>query len=124
MQDTEPEGNNFWSNLDQLVVTCKWRIDRPRGAAHPRYPALVYPVDYGYLEETRSPDGGGIDIWVGSLPEKRINAIVCTVDMYKRDSEIKLLIGCTRQEIQQILQVHNDRLQSGILIERPTEKNI
>ena len=76
--------NGFWLNLDQLAATCAWRIDRPRGTPHPRYPSFVYPLDYGYLENTRSPDGNGIDLWVGSLPDKRVNAIVCTVDLVKQ----------------------------------------
>ena len=42
-------------------------------------------------------DGGGIDVWVGS-GEKTVDAIMCIVDMMKRDSEIKLLIGCTEEE--------------------------
>ena len=115
--------NSFWSNLDQLVATCKWHIDRPKGTPHPRYPSFVYPIDYGYLKDTLSPDGNGIDIWVGSLPDKRVNALVCTVDMVKRDSEVKLLIGCTPQEIQQILGVHNTGPQAAILVERLMEES-
>ena len=63
-------------------------------------------------------DGGGIDVWVGSLPERRLTALICTVDLEKYDSEIKLLLGCTPQEAQEILQVHNDASQAGMLIER------
>jgi inorganic pyrophosphatase len=28
---------------------------------------MIYPLDYGYLEITTSSDGGGIDVWFGSL---------------------------------------------------------
>jgi len=108
----------FWSRLDELVVTSKIQIDRPRGAAHPRYPSFFYPLDYGYLEDTRSPDGNGIDVWVGSLPDQKVTALICTVDMLKRDSEIKLLLGCTPQQAQEILGVHNTDFQSAMLIER------
>ena len=114
---------DFWLKLDKLVATCKINIDRPKGTSHPRYPSFFYPLDYGYLEDTRSPDGNGIDIWAGSLPEKKVTAIVCTVDLIKRDSEVKLLLGCTLQEAQIILGVHNTELQSAILIERPTGEN-
>ncbi len=114
--------DNFWSRLDELVAASQIQIDRPKGTPHPRYPSFFYPLDYGYLEDTRSPDGNGIDVWVGSLPDKKLNAIVCTVDKVKRDSEVKLLIGCTAQEMRQILDVHNSELQAAILIERPMEK--
>ncbi len=122
MSETMTVGKKFWSRLDELVAASKIRIDRPRGTAHPRYPSFIYPLDYGYLEDTHSPDGNDIDVWMGSLPDKKLNAIVCTVDKVKRDSEVKLLIGCTAQETQQILDVHNSGLQAAILIERPTEE--
>jgi inorganic pyrophosphatase len=111
--------NNFWQHLDQLVSTSQVVIDRPQGSHHPRYPELVYPYDYGYLENSRSMDGGGIDVWAGSLTGAGITAVICTVDLTKRDSEIKLLLGCTSQEAQEILRFHNDGSQAGLLIERP-----
>ncbi len=51
-------------------------------------------------------DGDGIDVFVGSDPGKRVDAIVCTVDLLKRDSEIKVLIGCTEEEKQAILRLY------------------
>ena len=63
-------------------------------------------------------DGAGIDVWVGS-GEKRIDAIICTVDLMKKDSEIKILIGCTEDEKQIIYQTHNEtEYMKGILIRR------
>ncbi len=62
--------DHFWQTLDTLVTESNLIIDRPRGSAHPRYPEYSYPLDYGYLRGTRSGDGDGIDMWVGSLPEK------------------------------------------------------
>ena len=115
-QDTD---TRFWTTLDDLVAACTLRIDRPRGTPHPRYPDLVYPLDYGYLEGTLSADGGGIDVWVGGLADKRVTAVVCTVDTVKRDSEMKILIGCTPQEAQVVLGVHNSDAQAGVLVERP-----
>ena len=109
----------FWATLDDLVAACTLRIDRPRGTPHPRYPDFVCPLDYGYLEGTQSADRGGIDVWVGSLAEKRVTAIVCTVDMVKRDAEMKILIGCTPQEAQVVLGCHDNNSQAGVLVERP-----
>ena len=108
----------FWASLDELVASSKVVIDRPQGSAHPRYPSLIYPYDYGYLENTTSADGGGIDVWVGSLPDKAVTALVCTVDLRKRDTELKLLLGCTSQEAQAILSHHNYCSQAAILVER------
>jgi len=63
-------------------------------------------------------DGSGIDVWVGS-GEKRIVAIMCTVDLMKKDSEIKILIGCTEEEMMKVYQTHNEtQYMKGILIRR------
>lgn len=113
--------NEFWRKLDILLSNSMIVIDRPKGKPHPRSPETIYPYDYGYLEGTQSGDGAGIDVWVGSQPERKITAIVCTVDMQKRDSEIKLLVGCTAEEAREIRDFHENGGQSALLIERPRE---
>lgn len=109
----------FWNAIDTLVSEGEIVIDRPKGSTHPKYPKLVYSLDYGYIKNTTSMDGGGIDVWRGSLPEKTVNAIICTVDLMKKDSEIKLLIGCTEAEIETVYAIHNrTEMMKGILIRR------
>ncbi|MCL2058207.1 MAG: inorganic pyrophosphatase [Oscillospiraceae bacterium] len=94
-------------------------IDRPKGSRHPKYPSIVYPVDYGYLENTSSMDGGGIDIWQGTAGGCGVDAIICTVDSLKRDSEIKILINCSEEEKQLVLEAHNNsEYMKGILIHK------
>lgn len=110
--------DEFWTAIDELVKNTEIVIDRPKGTAHPRYPDYIYKVDYGYLKETTSMDGAGIDVWVGTGGQK-IDAIICTVDLMKKDSEIKILIGCTEEEKQIIYQTHNEtEHMKGILIRR------
>ncbi len=108
----------YWQRLDELISTCEVVIDRPRGTAHPRYPTFIYPLDYGYLKDTQAGDGGEIDVWVGTLPEKRVTGIVTTVDMVKRDAEVKILIACSGEEAQVILDTHNTGPQSALLVMR------
>ena len=108
----------FWSALDSLVAQSEIVIDRPKGSAHPRYPDFIYEVDYGYLKNTSSMDGDGIDVWVGTAGTK-IDAIICIVDLMKRDSEIKILIGCTEEEKAIVYRTHNEtEFMKGILIRR------
>lgn len=110
--------NDFWDTLDTLVNSSEIVIDRPKGTAHPKYPDFIYKVDYGYLKNTSSMDDAGIDVWVGS-DKKQIDAIMCIVDLMKRDSEIKILIGCTEEEKQLIYQTHNESpYMKGIMIRR------
>ena len=109
---------DFWKALDELVSNSEIVIDRPRGSAHPRFPNFIYKVDYGYLKDTASMDGGGIDVWVGS-GEKKIDAIMCIVDLRKKDSEIKILVGCTEEEKLEVYKTHNEtQYMKGILIRR------
>ena len=76
------------------------------------------PLDYGYLAHTRGGDGSGIDVWAGSLPERRVTGAIVTIDALKRDTEVKLLIGCTRDEAEQALAYHNQGRQAGVLLWR------
>ncbi len=111
---------DFWLRLDEFVSSHRLVIDRPRGASHPRYPSLVYPLDYGYLEGTSGGDGAGIDVWRGSLVPARLVAVACTVDSRKRDAELKLLLGCTPEEMGIVERFHNECYDmSGVLVRRP-----
>lgn len=108
----------FWSYLEQLVCKHAVIIDRPKGSIHPHFGELIYPVDYGYLEGTTTLDSGGVDVWVGSSNIQTLEAILCTVDLNKCDVEVKILLGCTEDEIRQILQVTNSNSMRAILITR------
>lgn len=116
---TNTQNPEFWHLLDELVRNSEIVIDRPKGTVHPKFPDFIYKVDYGYLKDTSSMDGGGIDVWVGSKNDKEINAVICIVDMLKRDSEIKILIGCTEEELALVYETHNETdSMKGILIQR------
>ncbi len=71
----------FWAALDRLVEESEIVIDRPKGTAHPKFPDFIYKVDYGYLKNTSSMDGGGIDVWVGTDEGKRVGGVMCIVDL-------------------------------------------
>ena len=108
----------FWERLDELVASARLIIERPKGTAHPRFADMIYPLDYGSLAGTSGGDGQAVDVWLGSEPDRRLEAIVCTVDLAKNDVEVKLLLGCTSEEMKMILQFHNGGSQSAVLIER------
>jgi inorganic pyrophosphatase len=110
---------NFWDFLDRLIKSTRVRIDRPGGSRHLRFPEIKYPLDYGYLEGTTAADGGGIDVWMGVSRNYAITAIIVTVDLLKRDTEIKILLGCTEDEIQTILDFHNQKYMRAMLVRRP-----
>ena len=111
---------DFWTRMDNLIASQELVIDRPKGSTHPRYPDLVYPLDYGYLKFTSGGDGNEIDVWRGSIANGPLVGIVCTVDTKKKDAEIKLLIGCTEAEIGYVESVYNEHsYMAGVIIRRP-----
>lgn len=108
----------FWRVLEELVAGARIVIDRPAGTRHPRYPDMIYPVDYGYLEGTHASDGGGIDLWRGS-GSGGVVGIISTVDLDKRDAEIKILYNCTPHEVEVIHALMNTGGMGGLLSLRP-----
>lgn len=105
---------DFWQALDALLqAPSSLVIDRPRGFRHPRFTDFVYPFDYGYLEGTTSADGEGLDVWLGEaaagkpLPECRVMGVIASVDLDKRDGELKLLLDCTADEMARIEAIYN-----------------
>ena len=99
--------NEFWMILDKLIEENDIQIDRPKGSPHPKHANIIYPLDYGYIKNTVSSDSAGIDVWLGSLGTKKACAIISSVDLWKRDSEIKVLISCSYEEIELIYKHHN-----------------
>jgi inorganic pyrophosphatase len=106
----------FWQGVADLLASSEIVIDRPRGSRHPRYPDCIYPLDYGYLAGTQSGDGNEIDVWIGSLPERSLTAVICCYDALKRDMEVKLLLGCTPHEVEQVMQFQNSDMLSAITL--------
>lgn len=62
--------DSFWNAIDRIVSESKIIIDRPKGSVHPKFSDFIYRVDYGYLVNTSSMDGDGIDVWVGTDERK------------------------------------------------------
>lgn len=54
----EPE----YSSIIGTVV--KGKVDRPLGSSHPRYPKMVYPINYGYVDGVFAADGMEQDVYL------------------------------------------------------------
>ncbi|HEY7849089.1 MAG TPA: inorganic diphosphatase, partial [Ktedonobacterales bacterium] len=72
-------------------------LDRLRGSAHPRFPEMIYPLDYGYIPGTVGGDGAEVDVFVGSGDGGLVAALI-THDLGKGDRELKLLWNTTEAE--------------------------
>jgi len=116
------KSTDFWIYIDRLVANHPVVVDRPKISPHPRYPDITYPLDYGYLDGTTGADGDGIDVWIGSKGIQPPSAIVLTCDLIKKDIEIKLMLGCTREEIQTIMDFHNGHTMQANLVLRERDE--
>lgn len=113
---SQPGAPELFALLDDLARTAQVVIDRPRGSAHPRIPAAVYPLDDGYLDGTRSGDGEGIDVFVGTLVDAKVTGILVTADRIKRDAEIKVLLSGSPDEVEAASRFVRDILGLGGLL--------
>jgi len=67
-------------------------------------------------------DKNEIDVFVGEGDPSIINGIFCTIDMLKNDSEIKVVLGCSRNEINMINEfLNNSDYMKAIYIDRTSE---
>ena len=99
-------------------------VDRPLGSAHPDYPEMIYPVNYGYIAGIMAPDGEEQDAYILGVQEPvqqftgRIIAIVRRAD----DVEEKWVVYPTdmtfsKQEIAELIRFQEQYFQSEIIME-------
>lgn len=64
-------------------------------------------------------------MWRGSLSEPVCDAFICTIDLLRKDSEIKILIGYTDEEKDVILRLYNDsEYMKDAMIRRESEAKV
>lgn len=82
-------------------------VDRPLGSRHPRYPELIYPINYGYVAGVMGGDGEAQDAYVLGVDmpletfEGRVIAVIHRLD----DEEDKWGVApqghfCTAEDIE------------------------
>lgn len=109
----------FWQKLDTLLLASNFELKNEAGSKHPHYNNLIYPVNYGTLLDTLSPDQQGIAMYKGSISSHHVNAVVIAADILNKDVEIKFLVGCTALEEESILRFLNQTdFQKTVLIRR------
>ncbi len=87
-----------WGDWEWLIRTNGVHIDRPFASAHPAYPDIRYPLDYGYVRGASSNDGDEVDVFVGKARTGLVGLLV-THDRRKGDHELKLLFDCTPSDV-------------------------
>ncbi len=104
-----------WEYWEKAIRNNGISIDRPKGSRHPRYPDRVYPIDYGYINNTKGADNEEVDVFVGDTDSGLVGALF-TVDRVKNDKEFKFLWNVTKEEAKAALAFVNFGWQSGEII--------
>lgn len=85
-------------------------IDRPLGSKHPEY-HYVYPLNAGYVPDTKMPDGEELDVFVlgVSKPVESFTGECIAVIHRTNDNEDKLIIApegkkFTNKEIEKLVE--------------------
>lgn len=78
--------------LGKSVTIC---IDRPIGSAHPRYPDLIYPINYGYIPDLIGGDKEPQDAYLlgVSTPVEQMDGVVIGIIRRLNDREDKLVVA-------------------------------
>ena len=69
-------------------------VDRKLGTHHPKYKDMIYPINYGYIENTISGDGEEIDAYVidEKAPKDKINGLCIGILRRINDDDDKLIV--------------------------------
>lgn len=109
----------FWQKIDTLYLSSDVVIDKPKNSVHPEYTNLIYPVDYGYLQDALLGSDEKIHVYVGTRMSGKVDAILVCADILKKDMDVKFLVGCTKQEEREILNFLNQTdFQKSVLLRR------
>ena len=95
VQVDEPDYSNI------IGKTVKGTVDRPLGTSHPRYPEMIYPINYGYVDGVFAGDGAEQDVYVfgADKPLKNFEGKVIAVWHRFDDVEDKWIVSLNGEDI-------------------------
>lgn len=91
--ELEETRNKKYDNQEYLNKTITIKIDRPFGSKHPKH-NFIYPVNYGYIENTLAPDGEELDCYLLGIfePVKTYTGKCIAIIHRTNDNDDKLII--------------------------------
>lgn len=107
----------FWQKVDTIFLSSNVHIIRHKGEVHPQFKNLVYPTEYGHLDETGN--GNPISVYMGTKNHSEITGLIVAADILQKTIDVKLLLGCTEEEVNDVLHFLNQTdFQKTVLIRR------
>lgn len=79
---------------DMIGQNIKVYVDRPIGFIHPKHNDIIYPINYGYIEEIKAADDKYQDAYVLGIDEPVTNCVgkIYAVIERENDVEDKLIV--------------------------------
>ncbi|MBR6089849.1 MAG: GNAT family N-acetyltransferase [Anaerolineaceae bacterium] len=79
---------------DMIGKIVRVIVDRPMGSRHPSYPEIIYPVNYGFIEDIPGGDGEEQDAYILEVhrPLTEFTGEVCAVIHREDDNEAKWVV--------------------------------
>ncbi len=106
-----------------LGKTVDILIDRPLGSVHPKYPNLVYPINYGYIPGVFGGDGEELDVYLLGVytTVKEYTARIIGIVHRDNDVEDKLIAApegmqFTKEEIEQAVHFQEQYFESEVYL--------
>lgn len=97
MAERKPSLTHLLGKSVQIV------IDRPLGSAHPQYPELIYPINYGYTPEIIGGDGKPQDVYLMGVgtPTEQTEGVIIGIVRRLNDHEDKLVAAPANMQFHQ-----------------------
>ena len=109
----------FWQKVDSLFLSGTKTLMKKKGEHHDTYNNLVYPVDYSRIVDMKSPSAHGVAVYMGSGNRNSVTGLIVAADILEKELDVKLLAGCTDEEIEDVLRYLNQtEFQKTIVIRR------
>lgn len=85
---------------DMIGQNIKVYVDRPIGSIHPKHNDIIYPINYGYIEEIKAADDEYQDAYVLGIDEPVTNCVgkIYAVIERENDVEDKLIVVTDNKE--------------------------
>ncbi len=82
------------NDISYLGRTVTVTVDRPLGSAHPDYPDMIYPVNYGFIEGLTAPYGEEQDAYILGVdkPVEKFTGVVIGIISRTDDVEDKWVV--------------------------------
>ena len=98
-------------------------VDRPLGTCHPKYPDIIYPVNYGYVPGIIAPDGEEQDAYILGVdrPVDAFTGKLIAVIHRWDDVEAKWVVAppdmnFTKEDIKRLVAFQEQYFQSDIFL--------